>query len=103
MATERTELEAELRHNAAQADQFLAPILEDAADAVAELARTQEALREYEDCASWYVRCLEDVQDRRPVRGLAEAKAGYDAARDKVAALAEVPPHGRTSDEPRLW
>jgi hypothetical protein len=28
----------------------------------------------------WYVRCLEDVQDGRVVRGLAEAKAGYDSA-----------------------
>lgn len=28
----------------------------------------------------WYRRCLEDVIDRRPVRDLAEAKAGYDRA-----------------------
>jgi hypothetical protein len=52
---------------------------------VAELERVTAALREYQDCASWYIRCLEDVQDRRPVRGLAEAKAGYDSARAALA------------------
>lgn len=30
------------------------------------------------DMIDWYRRCLEDVQDGRPVRNLAEAKRGYD-------------------------
>jgi hypothetical protein len=34
----------------------------------------------------WYRRCLEDVQDRRVVRGLAEAKAGYDSALSQLRA-----------------
>ena len=37
-------------------------------------------MREYVEAADWYRRCLEDVQDGRVVRGLGEAKAGYDAA-----------------------
>lgn len=41
------------------------------------------------DQISWYVRCLKDVQDGRVVRGLSEAKAGYDAALDSLAAAAE--------------
>ena len=36
----------------------------------------------------WYRRCLEDLQDGRVVRGLAEAKAGYDSAMDELRALA---------------
>lgn len=32
------------------------------------------------DMIDWYRRCLEDVQDGKPVRGLDEAKHGYDAA-----------------------
>lgn len=32
----------------------------------------------------WYRRCLEDLHDRRPVRNLDEAKAGYDSVMDKV-------------------
>lgn len=39
------------------------------------------------DRIDWYVRCLEDVQDGRVVRGLAEAKAGYDSARDELNLL----------------
>lgn len=54
----------------------------------------------YEDAADWYCRCLEDVQDRRPVRGLAEAKAGFDSARDELhvalAAAASAPPNEET-------
>jgi hypothetical protein len=53
---------------------------------LAVMERERDMLREYETCADWYIRCLEDVQDRRPVRGLAEAKAGYDSARDALAA-----------------
>jgi hypothetical protein len=60
-------------------------LTEDAELLLAELERVTAALREYQDCASWYIRCLEDVQDRRPVRGLAEAKAGYDSARAALA------------------
>jgi len=49
------------------------------------------AAQEYETCADWYRRCLEDVVDRRPVRGLSEAKAGFDSARDKFnSAVAAV-------------
>jgi hypothetical protein len=60
--------------------------IEDQAAALAVVERERDMLREYETCADWYIRCLEDVQDRRPVRGLAEAKAGYDSARDALAA-----------------
>jgi len=34
----------------------------------------------------WYRRCLEGVQDGHVVRGLAEAKAGYDSAMDELRA-----------------
>lgn len=48
-----------------------------------------ETLREFIDCADWYRRCLEGVIDRTPVRGLAEARVGYDQALDRAnAALA---------------
>lgn len=43
--------------------------------------RAEQALSEID----WYRRCLEDLQDRRPVRGLAEAKAGYDHGFDVLA------------------
>lgn len=32
------------------------------------------------DMVDWYRRCLEDVMDRRVVRGFTEAKLGYDSA-----------------------
>jgi hypothetical protein len=53
---------------------------------VAEIETLRVALTEYENCASWYIRCLEDAVTRKPVRGLAEAKAGYDSARAALAA-----------------
>ena len=37
------------------------------------------------EAAEWYVQCLEDVQAGIPVRGLAEAEAGYRAALAGVA------------------
>ena len=44
------------------------------------------------ETADWYVRCLEDVQDRRPVSGLDEAKIGYtNALHATREALAAVP------------
>lgn len=39
------------------------------------------------DRIEWYRRCLEDIQDGRVVRGLAEAKAGYDSAMAELKAL----------------
>jgi hypothetical protein len=69
-------------------------LTEDAELLLAELERVTAALREYQDCASWYIRCLEDVQDRRPVRGLAEAKAGYDSARAALAGGARAAQEG---------
>lgn len=60
--------------------------------AEARVGELETALREIADCAGWYVRCLEDVQDRRPVRGLAEAKAWYDQSCDLASeALASSP------------
>lgn len=47
-------------------------------------AATVSVFEQYVDAADWYRRCLEDVIDRRTVRGLAEAKAGYDSALDAV-------------------
>ena len=44
----------------------------------------REALEQFIEAADWYRRCLEDVADRRVVRGLAEAKAGYDNALDRA-------------------
>lgn len=37
-------------------------------------------LEEFVEAADWYRRNLEDVIDRRPVRGFSEARAGYDNA-----------------------
>ena len=48
--------------------------------------RLERALREYVDCADWYRRCLEGVIDRQPVRGLGEARVGYDTALDAACA-----------------
>ena len=42
-------------------------------------AYLRDVLDAYVEAADWYRRCLEDVVDRRPVRGLAEAKAAYDS------------------------
>lgn len=50
-------------------------------------AATVSVFEQYVDAADWYRRCLEDVIDRRTVRGLAEAKAGYDSALDAVRDL----------------
>lgn len=40
------------------------------------------------DRIDWYRRCLEDITDGRVVRGLAEAKAGYDSALADLRAVA---------------
>lgn len=75
------------------------------AAALAELARLraahqtqQDALRDVLASLDWYRRCLEDVQDGRVVRGLAEAKAGYDSA---LADLAAVSGTANTETEER--
>ena len=60
------------RHDAAVDWQLRAEAAE------ARCARLEAALRDFVDCADWYRRCLEDVVDRRPVRGLDEAMVGYD-------------------------
>lgn len=59
------------------------------ADAEHHLLRVSEAARSFMDCADWYRRCLEDVHDRRVVRGLGEAKAGYDNALRRLASALE--------------
>lgn len=41
--------------------------------------RLRERLAETERAADWYIRCLEDIQDGRVVRGLDEAKSGWEA------------------------
>ena len=38
----------------------------------------------------WYRRCLEDMQDGKVVRGLGEAKAGYDSAVDALSVALEA-------------
>lgn len=58
--------------------------------AAADIPGCWDVLREFVDAADWYRRCLEDVNDRRPVRGLGEAKAGYDAALEKARAVLGV-------------
>jgi hypothetical protein len=47
------------------------------------------------EAGRWYCRCLEDVQARRVVRGLGEAKAAYESA---LAALDGVASTGVMSD-----
>jgi hypothetical protein len=47
---------------------------------VLELVDDAEALAKALDAATWYVACLEGVQAREIVRGLTEAKAGYESA-----------------------
>lgn len=47
-----------------------------------DLALLSAAARGYIECSEWYRRCLEDIQDGRPVRGLAEAKASYQISLD---------------------
>lgn len=42
------------------------------------------------DWIDWYRRCLEGIQDKQVVRGLAEAKAGYDAAYEYINNLGEA-------------
>jgi hypothetical protein len=46
---------------------------------LAELEAERDRLREEVSAADWYIRCLEGVAARTPVRGLAEAKAAYEA------------------------
>jgi len=43
-------------------------------------------LEQYLVAADWYRRCLEDVIDKRVVRGLDEARHGYDSAHDAAQA-----------------
>jgi hypothetical protein len=50
----------------------------------AENAVGQDQATAFLDGADWYIRCLEDIQDGRPVRGLAEAKAYYGSTRDAL-------------------
>lgn len=54
-------------------------------------ADTIAKARAYYEAADWYRRCLEGIQDRKVVRGLAEAKAAFIAAdfafRDALAAV----------------
>jgi hypothetical protein len=42
-------------------------------------------LADYKEAADWYIECLQDVLDRKVVRGLGEARAGYEALRDSLA------------------
>ncbi len=63
--------------------------------ALSEADRLKAALTDYTNCADWYRRCLEDVQDRKVVRGLAEAKAGYDST--LAAARAALVPADRNT------
>ena len=49
------------------------------ADESRSAAYLRDVLDAYVEAADWYRRCLEDVIDRRTVRGLAEAKAAYDS------------------------
>lgn len=51
--------------------------------ALDEARRENERLRE---AAEWYVRCLRDVIAGKPVRGLDEARAGFEAALSRPAA-----------------
>lgn len=39
------------------------------------------------DAIDWYRRCLEDIQDGRPVTGLREAKLSYDKAVESLRSL----------------
>jgi hypothetical protein len=48
------------------------------------------------DRIEWYRRCLEDVMAGRAVRGLAEAKAGYESA---IAELRKYEPKFLTEQE----
>lgn len=52
----------------------------------ADSERYKAVLEEYVECGDWYRRNLEDVIDRRAVRGLAEAKSGYDRTHDAARA-----------------
>ena len=58
-------------------------------DVVEERDRYGEALEAFLIAADWYRRCLEDVQDGRPVRGLKEAKMEYDRAFERGHAAFE--------------
>jgi hypothetical protein len=70
---------------------------------IAVLEHVAEAACAYHEAADWYRRCLEAIQDRQVVRGLAEAKAAFISAdfafRDAVAAMDKAglkwpPPEG---------
>lgn len=43
-----------------------------------------KTLAEALDWIEWYVYCLEAIQNRIPVRGLAEARAGYIVATEWI-------------------
>ena len=60
------------------------------ADRVPLLEAVAEASEEYERCADWYRRDLESIIDRSPVRDLAEARAGFDNARDRLLAALDA-------------
>lgn len=64
-------------------------------DAVREHLLSDESVEAALDRIDWYRRCLEDIQDGRSVRGLTEAKLGYDSAIDELrsfsAALGDRP------------
>lgn len=57
---------------------------------MAENEQLKTVLRTYVECADWYRRCLEDMIDRRPVRGLDEARVGYDQALDAARKALDV-------------
>lgn len=49
--------------------------------------RAEAALEGLAETADWYRRNLEDVIDKRPVRGMDEARVGYDRALDAARAV----------------
>ena len=51
---------------------------------------SERSVEELLDVIDWYRRCLEDVQDGRVVRGLGEAKLGYDSAMDELRGVLGV-------------
>lgn len=63
------------------------------AKADASAAYLWDVLDAYVEAADWYRRCLEDVVDRRPVRGLAEAKAAYDSTYRQAIKTLEADSH----------
>ena len=51
-----------------------------------EIQRLREALANLQDTAAWYVQCLRSVMAEVPVRGLAEAEAGWLGADSEACA-----------------